>query len=420
MTINDNQMSNANPKIILGVTGGIAAYKSLEIVKFLRKKGADVQVVMTKGAEEFISPATFQSVSSRPVRNNIWDESAEQSMGHIDLARWADVVLIAPATAHCIGSLASGLAADLLTTLCLATEAPIIIVPAMNRVMWSNKAVQSNCELLKKRGVNLFGPAYGGQACGEIGYGRMMEPNEIVAEVFKQPIFLDRRALAGVNIMITAGPTREPIDPIRYITNRSSGKMGYSLALSAKESGAKVTIVSGPVSLDTPTGVRRIDVETADEMFSAVQNGIKEVDIFIGCAAVSDYQADSPAAEKIKRSSSNISIDLTRSPDILYSVSSMDKGPFTVGFAAETTNVIAHAKEKIIKKGLDMIAANKVGNNYGFDQELNALSVIYDDKVIELEQSSKPIIAKKLIKLIAERYNESKINDLLPKGVSSR
>ena len=220
--------------------------------------------------------------------------------------------------------------------------------------------------------------------------------------------------------MITAGPTREPIDPIRYITNRSSGKMGYSLALSAKESGAKVTIVSGPVSLDTPTGVRRIDVETADEMFSAVQNGIKEVDIFIGCAAVSDYQADSPAAEKIKRSSSNISIDLTRSPDILYSVSSMDKGPFTVGFAAETTNVIAHAKEKIIKKGLDMIAANKVGNNYGFDQELNALSVIYDDKVIELEQSSKPIIAKKLIKLIAERYNESKIYDLLPKGVSSR
>ena len=409
--MSDQEINDSSPNILLGVTGGIAAYKSLEIVKLLRKNGSDVQVVMTKGAEEFISSATFQNVSSRPVRNNLWDESAESTMTHIDLARWADIVLIAPATAHCIGSLASGLAADLLTTLCLATEAPIIVVPAMNKVMWSNKAVESNCKLLRKRGVSLLGPVYGDQACGEIGYGRMMEPDEIVSQVYKQPIILDKKALAGLNIVITAGPTREPIDPIRYITNRSSGKMGYSLALAARESGAKVTIVSGPVSLETPAGVNRVNVETAEEMYSEVQKLIDDIDIFIGCAAVSDYQAKSTSLEKIKRKNSDLSLDLKPSPDILTSVSARDKGPFTIGFAAETAEVMRYAKEKIAKKSLDMIAANKVGPDHGFDQELNSLSVIYGDKVVELDQTSKPILAKKLITYLV--FEDKLFNDPL-------
>ena len=403
-----NASNTANgPRILLGVTGGIAAYKTLELVRRLRDRGAQVQVVMTRGAKAFVSPVTFQAVSGRRVRDDLWDEAAEAAMGHIELARWADLLLVAPATAHCIGSLAAGLAGDLLTTLCLATESPVILAPAMNHAMWMNPAVQANRDVLESRGVRFLGPAEGDQACGEIGPGRMMEPEDIVRSVFEEPVRLIARSLEGVTTLITAGPTREPIDPVRYITNRSSGKMGFALAAAAQAAGADVVLVSGPVALPTPPGVQRVDVETAEEMYAAVRERVGATDLFIGCAAVSDYRPQSPSSQKLKRTQEAMKLDLVRSRDTLASVAALENGPFTVGFAAETEDVAAHAREKLERKGLDLIAANRVGPDCGFDQETNSLAVFWKGGELTLEQTVKPVLARRLIDLIAERYRAS-------------
>jgi len=396
---NDN-----GPRIILGVTGGIATYKSPDLVRRLRERGAQVQVVMSRGARAFVSPITFQAVSGGRVRDELWDEASEAAMGHIELARWADLVLVAPATAHCLGSLAAGLASDLLTTLCLATEAQIILAPAMNQAMWSNPAVQENRELLERRGVRFLGPAEGDQACGEVGPGRMMEPLDIVRSVFEKPARFSSQSLKGLTVIVTAGPTREPIDPVRYITNRSSGKMGFALAAAAEEAGAKVILVSGPVSMATPQGVERIDVETAEEMYASVHARVSEADLFIACAAVSDYKPETEADEKLKRTQKTLNLELIRSPDTLASVAELKDGPFTVGFAAETQNVSENARSKLTRKGLDMIAANQVGRDRGFDQETNSLMVFWDNDEVDLERASKPVLAGRLIHLIAERY----------------
>lgn len=392
------------PRIILGVTGGIATYKSPDLVRRLQERGAQVQVVMSRGARAFVSPITFQAVSGGRVRDDLWDEASEAAMGHIELARWADLVLVAPATAHCLGSLAAGLASDLLTTLCLATEAQIMLAPAMNQAMWSNPAVQENRELLERRGVRFLGPAEGDQACGEVGPGRMMEPVDIVRSVFEKPARFSSQSLKGLTVIVTAGPTREPIDPVRYITNRSSGKMGFALAAAAEEAGAKVILVSGPVSMATPQGVERIDVETAEEMYASVHERVSEADLFIACAAVSDYKPETEADEKLKRTQKTLNLELIRSPDTLASVAELKDGPFTVGFAAETQNVAENARSKLTRKGLDMIAANQVGRDCGFDQETNSLMVFWDNDEVDLERASKPVLAGRLIHLIAERY----------------
>jgi phosphopantothenoylcysteine decarboxylase/phosphopantothenate--cysteine ligase len=389
-------------KILLGVTGGIAAYKSPDVVRRLQDEGADVQVVMTDGAQQFVTPLTFQAVSGHPVRTGLWDETAEAAMGHIELARWADEVVIAPASADFIARLAHGLANDLLTTLCLATTAPITLAPAMNRVMWANPATQANIRLLKDRGVRVLGPASGEQACGEVGVGRMLEPEQIAAEVFV-PRGIPG-VLQGLKVVVTAGPTRERIDPVRFISNRSSGKMGYAVADAAREAGAEVVLVSGPVQIGSPVGVERIDVESAEQMLQAVQQQVTDADIFIAAAAVSDYRCGQVAGEKIKKTSDTMTLSLARAPDVLATVSRGSKRPFLVGFAAETENVERNALAKLTGKNLDMIAANKVGEGIGFDKDDNALTVYWSDGKRELSLTSKAALARQLIALIAERY----------------
>lgn len=323
-------------------------------------------------------------------------------MGHIELARWAELVLVAPATANFIGVLAHGLAPDLLATLCLASNAPIAIAPAMNQAMWSNPAVKANVATLEKRGLLRLGPGQGPQACGDQGYGRMLEPLEIVAALERQLCGVGQ-ALRGIRVVITAGPTREPIDPVRYITNRSSGKMGFALADAARRAGAEVVLVSGPVALETPAGVERIDVETAEQMYDAVHEHIDAVDVFIACAAVSDYRPETVAETKIKRRTEHLQMDLVRSPDTLASVAALPNGPFTVGFAAETDNVERNARDKLERKGLDMIAANRVGPNCGFDKETNQLSVYWRGGQVELAESAKSVLAARLVEIIGER-----------------
>ena len=394
-----------NPtRVLLGVTGGIAAYKAPELVRRLVERGCEVQVVMTDGARRFVTPLTFEAVSGRRVRDDLWDSEAEASMGHIELARWADVVIVAPATAHFMAQLASGFAGDLLSTLCLATTAPVVLAPAMNQAMWANAATQANRALLESCGVRLLGPAEGDQACGEIGPGRMLEPLAIAAALLETPGRLRLHSLAGLKVLVTAGPTREPIDPVRYITNRSSGKMGYALAAAAREAGADVVLVSGPVSLPAPAGVRRVDVETADELYAKVHDEIKGVDIFVGCAAVSDYRPQKAEPHKIKRKSAELDLALVRSPDTLASVAQLPSPPFTVGFAAETQDVARHAREKLEKKRIDMIAANQVGRDCGFDRETNALTVYWPGGELALGEGSKPVLARRLVELIGERY----------------
>ncbi len=340
-----NGISCGTMNVVLGITGGIAAYKTPELVRRLRERGADVQIVMTNSAAEFVTETALQAVSARPIRSNLWDKEAEASMSHIELARWADVVLIAPATAEIMARLASGAAADLLTTLCLATEAPIAIAPAMNHVMWSNPAVQSNRETLERRGLRMLGPDHGSQACGETGAGRMLDPDDIAALVFGPE--LGGRAvegsLSGKTVLVTAGPTREAIDPVRYITNRSSGKMGYAIARAAAAEGASVILVSGPVNLAEPPGMDVVPVTTAEEMYSATHERIDGVDIFIGAAAVSDYRPADAREQKIKKSHQKMRIELVRSKDILASVAALDRAPFTVGFAADSVNVRDYA-----------------------------------------------------------------------------
>jgi phosphopantothenoylcysteine decarboxylase/phosphopantothenate--cysteine ligase len=389
-------------KILLGVTGGIAAYKSPDLVRRLIERGAEVQVVMSRSAQQFVTPLTFQAVSGRPVRTDLWDESAEAAMGHIELARWADDIVIAPATAEFIARLAHGFAGDLLTTIALATSAPIVLAPAMNRLMWANPATQANVKLLKERGVRILGPASGEQACGEVGPGRMLEPSEIAAELFVDAP--SNLALQGLKVVITAGPTRERIDPVRFISNRSSGKMGYAVAEAARDAGAKVVLVSGPVQIPVPRGIERIDVESAEQMLSAVEQAIVDADIFVSAAAVSDYRCAEIAGEKIKKTSDTMTLALTRAPDVLATIGRSAKPPFLVGFAAETENVERNALAKLAGKNLDMIAANKVGDGLAFDKDDNALSVYWQGGKRELSLASKSALARQLIEVIAERY----------------
>jgi phosphopantothenoylcysteine decarboxylase/phosphopantothenate--cysteine ligase len=396
-------MNASLPKrVLLGVTGGIAAYKSAELVRRLREQGAEVQVVMTEGARQFVGPLTFQALSGRPVRSDLWDATAEAAMGHIELARWAERIVIAPASADFLARLAHGHANDLLSTLCLATDAPIAVAPAMNRLMWANAATQANVATLRARGITILGPAEGEQACGETGAGRMVEPAEILAAL--SPRTNAKGALAGRKVLLTAGPTRERIDPVRFITNRSSGKMGYAVAEAARDAGADVVIVSGPVNLPPPDGVRRVDVETAEQMMEAVRAHLPGTDIFIAAAAVSDYRPVQAAVEKIKKTSDSLMLALSRTTDILAAVAAGSPRPFVVGFAAETQNVERNALAKLEGKRLDMIAANQVGDRLAFDCDDNALTVYWPGGKRELARATKRDVAARLVALIAERF----------------
>jgi phosphopantothenoylcysteine decarboxylase/phosphopantothenate--cysteine ligase len=392
-------------RVLLGVTGGIAAYKSAELTRRLRDRGADVQVVMTAAAQQFVTPLTFQALSGRAVRTDLWDPAAEAAMGHIELARWPHRIVIAPASADFIARLSAGLADDLLATLCLASDAPITIVPAMNRLMWANAATQANVATLRSRGIAVLGPAEGDQACGETGPGRMLEPHEILEALFAgQAAAAAKGPLSGRKVVVTAGPTRERIDPVRFITNRSSGKMGFAVAEAARDAGADVVIVSGPVNVATPAGVRRIDVESAEQMLEAVRAEIADTDVFIASAAVSDYRAREVAEHKIKKTSEQLVLQLARTPDILATVAAGTPRPFVVGFAAETQNVERNALTKLETKKLDMIAANQVGEGLAFDCDDNALTVYWHGGKRELARAPKCQLAAELLDVIAERY----------------
>ncbi len=414
----------AKKHILLGVTGGIAAYKSVDLVRRLSEAGAEVQVAMTPAATAFIGPLTFQAVSGQPVRTELLDTRAEAGMGHIELARWADLILIAPATADFLARLAHGFANDLLSTLCLATDQPIAVAPAMNRLMWQNPATQDNCRLLARRGVKVWGPGVGEQACGEIGAGRMLEPVELrnfVVEMLgarEEPaswrsessaaveFLAGPHDLQGLTVLLTAGPTREALDPVRFLTNRSTGKMGFAVAAAAAQAGAQVVIISGPVNLPTPPGAERIDVENAVEMRQAVMHRVRQADIFIATAAVADYRAAHPAEQKIKKTSEALTLELVRNPDILAEVAALPSHrPFTVGFAAETHEVLHYAEEKRRRKNLDLIAANQVGIvGSGFESEQNALHVLWEGGEKLLPMTDKIRLGQQLIALIAERY----------------
>jgi phosphopantothenoylcysteine decarboxylase/phosphopantothenate--cysteine ligase len=388
-------------RILLGVSGGIAAYKSPDLVRRLIERGAEVQVVMTSSAQKFVSAMSFQAVSGRPARSDLWDSAAEAAMGHIELARWAEMVLVAPASADFLARLAAGRADDLLATLCLATEAPIIVAPAMNRIMWANAATQANIVTLQGRGVRILGPDSGNQACGEVGPGRMWEPAKLADAVLAPPPNMG--LLAGMNVLITAGPTRERLDPVRYLTNRSSGKMGFAVAAAAREAGAHVTLVAGPVNLATPAGVTRLDVESAREMYAAVHRHVTKADVFIAAAAVADYQPVTISKHKIKKQGVGVQLDLEPTRDIIKSVAELSRRPFVVGFAAETSDVEAHALDKLKRKKLDMIAANQVGDGLAFDCEDNALTVLWPGGKVEIPKGPKLGVARELVTLIAQR-----------------
>lgn len=388
-------------RILLGVTGGIAAYKSPDLVRRLRERGAEVQVVLTGGAGRFITALTLQAVSGRPVRDALWDEAAEAAMGHIELARWADAVLVAPATADFLARLAHGHADDLLSTLCLATSAPLYLAPAMNQQMWANPATAANVTLLKDRGVTILGPGEGDQACGETGPGRMLEPEQLAELTLSR--LSTNRVLAGQRVVVSAGPTRERLDPVRFISNRSSGKMGYAVAQAARDAGATVVLVSGPVGIDPPPGVEFVAVESAQQMYDAVHGALAAADIYIGAAAVADYQAPAVAAQKIKKSSDRMQLELVRAPDILASVAALTSGrPFVVGFAAETENVEENARAKLVRKRADMIAANRVGDGLAFDCDDNSLLVLWAGGREEIASCGKSELARRLVALIAQ------------------
>ena len=401
--------------IVLGITGGIAAYKAPDLVRRLRELGGDVQIVMTSSAEEFVTGTALQAVSGRPVRSNLWDKEAEAAMSHIELARWADAVLIAPATAEVMARIVSGGAPDLLTTICLATEAPLAVAPAMNHVMWNNPATQSNRKVLEERGVHILGPGVGSQACGETGAGRMLEPGAIAAAVFDLGISKGEGLLAGKKVVVTAGPTREPIDPVRYISNRSSGKMGYAIARAAVAQDADVVLISGPVNLPEPPGIDVRNVLSAQEMYEAAHDVIKDADIFIAAAAVADYRPADVKAQKIKKHEASMSIELVRCPDILASIAALDAGPFTAGFAAETENVDDYARSKLEKKKLDMIIANRVGDDVGFDTEDNAVNVFWSDGERRFPTAPKSELASSLVELIAQRFYAARGTDTQPR-----
>ena len=397
----------AKKRILLGITGGVAAYKAADLTRRLRETDAEVQVIMTRGAQEFITPLTLQAVSGRRVRTALFDAEAEAGMGHIELARWADAVLIAPASASFIGRFTHGLADDLLATVCLATDAPVLLAPAMNRLMWQHPATRDNIETLSERGITILGPGVGSQACGEEGAGRMLEPAEIIDHLVR--VFRSNRLL-GLHIVVTAGPTREAIDPVRYLSNRSSGRMGFAVARAAAEAGARVTLIAGPVNLPTPADVERIDVITAAEMEAATRDAVQGANIFVGAAAVADYRSSQPAAQKMKKTTDGLILSLEKTPDILAGVSAQQPDLFTVGFAAETENLETYARNKLEQKGLDMVAANQVGDELGFDTEDNALNVYWADGDTELTRAPKEQLARELITLIADRYHAQHTN----------
>jgi phosphopantothenoylcysteine decarboxylase/phosphopantothenate--cysteine ligase len=414
-------------RILLGVTGGIAAYKAAELVREFVRRGIQVQVVMTDSAQRFIAPQTFQALSGRSVRHSLWDEQAEAAMGHIELARWPDAVVVAPASANFLARLAHGFADDLLSTLCLATDRPIYAAPAMNRLMWANPATQANLAVLRSRGLHLIGPASGDQACGEVGEGRMSEPVQIAASVLAVlkpgigngesgdqqggfPIPDSRfpisalQPLKGCKAVVTAGPTREPIDPVRFITNRSSGKQGYAVAEALARLGAAVSLVSGPVQLPSPPGIRRIEVETAQQMLAATLTEAAGAQILVGAAAVADYRLDAPAVQKIKKSEATLQLTLTRNADILAAVREQQPQLFIVGFAAETEKLAEHARDKLQRKRLDLVAANWVGEGRAFDRDDNTLQVFWHGGEHSFGPAAKTEIARQLAGLIAERY----------------
>jgi phosphopantothenoylcysteine decarboxylase/phosphopantothenate--cysteine ligase len=400
--------------VVLGISGGIAAYKAPDLIRRLRERGAEVQIVMTASAGEFVTETALQAVSGRPIRSNLWDKEAEAAMSHIELARWADVVLIAPATAEVMARIVSGGAPDLLSTICLATEAPIALAPAMNHVMWSNPATQANRQVLEERGIHILGPGIGSQACGETGAGRMLEPDAIAATVFSITGAKGKGLLEGRKVVVTAGPTREAIDPVRYITNRSSGKMGYAIASAAAAQGADVVLISGPVSISAPPGVDIVNVESAEDMYTAAHDAITDADIFIAAAAVADYRPANLADQKIKKNDEAMNLHLVRCPDILASVAALDGAPFTVGFAAETENVIDYARGKLEKKKLDMIVANRVGKDCGFDCDDNAATVLWRGGERSFPNSSKVDLARHLIELAAKHFYAARGSETQP------
>ena len=393
-----------NRRVLLGVTGGIAAYKAAEVLRLCQSMGAEVRVVMTPAATEFITPLTFQALSGMPVHTQLLDAEEEAGMGHINLARWADVILVAPASADFIARLASGMANDLLTTLLLATEKKVMLAPAMNRAMFDDPNTQKNIAQLESQGIVILGPDKGVQACGDVGLGRMLEPEELAQSVAEH---FQTGELSGLNVLLNAGPTREAIDPVRYISNHSSGKMGFALAQACVEAGAHVTLVAGPVRIQTPSGVERIDVISASEMAAAVMSKSESADIFIASAAVVDYTPVEIANNKIKKNASQMQLTLVKTVDILTHVATQDDTTFCVGFAAETDNLEEYAKAKLEKKSLDMIAANWVGRDEGgFNSEHNALTVYWKGGEQEFGSMPKSALARELVTLIAKRYHE--------------
>ena len=396
-------MTFAGKNILLGVTGGIAAYKAPIIVRHLRNEGANVQVVFTRSAHEFVAPVTMQALSGRPVRDDLWDREAEGAMGHIELARWADLVLAAPATAHFMACLAQGLAPDLLTTLCLATDAPVVLVPAMNQAMWRNPATRRNAAVLAKDGRRIVGPDAGDQACGDNGPGRMAEPDALLAAVQQA---LAPSCLRGLKVLVTAGPTQEALDPVRYLSNRSSGKQGYAIAQAAAAAGAQTTLVSGPCSLPAPTNVERIEVVSAQDMHDAVMARAAEQALVVGVAAVADYRPASQPQQKLKkRNGAPIKLALVENPDIIASVAASPQAPVVVGFAAETENALEQARGKRQRKNLDAIVVNDVSNKeIGFNSDHNAATLIWADGEAELPYQSKDALAAALMQRLADLF----------------
>lgn len=396
----------ANKNILLGISGGIAAYKSAELVRRLREQHANVRVIMTKAAREFITPLTLQALSANPVHCDLLDTAAEAAMGHIELARWADALLVAPASANCLAHIAQGLADDLLTTLILALDAPLAVAPAMNQAMWRNPATQANIAVLQQRGVHIFGPASGSQACGDVGPGRMLEVEQLVQHLDNMQ---GDAAMSGLRVVITAGPTREAIDPVRFISNHSSGKMGYAMASAARDAGAHTTLISGPVSLAAPHGVSTMSVTSAAQMYAASLELAPQCDIFISTAAVADYRPQHSVDQKIKKNHSTMQLELTRNPDIISTVADLANAPFCIGFAAETQNVVTYAREKLLRKQLDMIIANDVSDSrIGFNSDDNCVTLVTKDKEVALPRDSKQRLAQLLIAEIATSYEASR------------
>lgn len=395
-----------NRRILLGISGGIAAYKSAELVRLLKRAGADVRVIMTSGAMEFMTPLTMQALSGNPVHHALLDPEAEAGMGHIELAKWADLILIAPASANLLSRLAQGMGNDLLTTVCLATDAPLCLAPAMNQAMWRDPMTQANVARLQKahnKKLTVIGPDAGEQACGDVGPGRMMEPELIATEVANM---FESGALAGVSVVITAGPTREAIDPVRYISNHSSGKMGYALAAAARDAGARVTLISGPVNIPAPERVRMVNVTSALDMFNATKSELEHGQVFIASAAVADYRLASVAPQKVKKSTDTLTLELVKNPDIIAMVAAHVPHPFTVGFAAETQDVERYARGKLESKNLDIIIANDVSrSDIGFNSDDNAVSVFWPEGQQRFDTMNKHTLARELIALVADRYN---------------